>query len=88
QTTTIDQVHHRGKQKSVMALMMFFGGGLGLHKFYAGNWGWGLIYLAGCITWIPVFLSLIEFIRVLCLTQEDFDKRYNLQKIKAFQWIW
>lgn len=81
-------VHHRGKRKVLMAILMFFGGGLGLHKFYTGNWGWGLIYLAACTTGIPVLLSVIEFIRVLCLTQEEFDKRYNYQAVRAFQWVW
>ena len=71
-----------------MALLVFFGGGFGLHKFYTGNWGWGLIYLAACTTGIPVLLSLIEFIKVLCLSQEEFDKRYNYQAVRAFQWVW
>ena len=71
-----------------MTLLVFFGGGIGLHKFYAGNWGWGLIYLAACSTGIPVLLSLIEFIKVLCLSQEEFDKRYNYQAVRAFQWVW
>ncbi|WP_199796253.1 TM2 domain-containing protein [Aeromonas hydrophila] len=81
-------VHHRGKRKVLMALLVFFGGGIGLHKFYAGNWGWGLIYLAACTTGIPVLLSLVEFIKVLCLSQEEFDKRYNYQAVRAFQWVW
>ncbi|MFU7709422.1 TM2 domain-containing protein [Aeromonas veronii] len=82
------KVHHRGKRKVLMALLVFFGGGIGLHKFYAGNWGWGLIYLAACTTGIPVLLSLVEFIKVLCLSQEEFDKRYNYQAVRAFQWVW
>lgn len=81
-------VHHRGKRKVLMALLVFFGGGIGLHKFYAGNWGWGLIYLAACTTGIPVLLSLVEFIKVLCLSQEELDKRYNYQAVRAFQWVW
>lgn len=81
-------VHHRGKRKVLMALLVFFGGGIGLHKFYTGNWGWGLIYLAACTTGLPVLLSLVEFIRVLCLSQEEFDKRYNYQAVRAFQWVW
>ena len=34
-------VQHRGKRKVLMALLVFFGGGFGLHKFYTGNWGLG-----------------------------------------------
>ena len=35
-----------------------------------------------------LILSVIEFIRVLCLTQEEFDRRYNYRPISAFSWVW
>lgn len=81
-------VAHRGKRKGLTAVLAFLGGGIGLHKFYTGNWGWGLIYLALCTTGLPLVLSVIEFIRVLCLTQEEFDRRYNYRPISAFSWVW
>ncbi|WP_429149095.1 hypothetical protein, partial [Aeromonas rivipollensis] len=46
------------------------------------------IYLALCTTGLPLILSVIEFIRVLCLTQEEFDRRYNYRPISAFSWVW
>ena len=81
-------VSHRGKRKGLTAVLIFLGGGIGLHKFYTGNWGWGLLYLVLCTTGIPLILSVIEFIRVLCLTQEEFDRRYNYRHVSAFSWVW
>ena len=81
-------VAHRGKRKGLTAVLAFLGGSIGLHKFYTGNWGWGLIYLVLCTTGLPLILSVIEFIRVLCLTQEEFDRRYNYRPITAFSWVW
>ncbi|MGL5452647.1 MAG: M48 family metalloprotease [Aeromonas sp.] len=87
QTLSDEGVPHRGKRKYIMALLMFFGGWCGLHKFYAGNWGWGLIYLMGCFTWFPTILSFIELVRLLCLSKDGFDLRYNYQKMTAFRMI-
>jgi TM2 domain-containing membrane protein YozV len=83
-----DAVPHRGKRKGLTAVLIFLGGGFGLHKFYTGNWGWGLLYLVLCTTGIPLALSVIEFIRVLCLTPEEFDRRYNYRRVSAFSWVW
>ena len=83
-----DAVPHRGKRKGLTAVLIFLGGGIGLHKFYTGNWGWGLLYLVLCTTGIPLALSVIEFVRVLCLTPEEFDRRYNYRRVSAFSWVW
>ena len=37
-------------------------GGAGLHKFYAGKWIQGLLYLAFCWTWIPAILALFDLL--------------------------
>ena len=41
------------QRKGLTAVFAFLGGGIGLHKFYTGNWGWGLIYLALCTPAFP-----------------------------------
>jgi TM2 domain-containing membrane protein YozV len=35
-------------------------GGLGLHRFYLGETGWGILYLLFCWTGIPTLLGFIE----------------------------
>lgn len=44
-----------------IALCLFLGG-LGIHKFYAGKWIQGILYIVFYWTWIPVILSLIDLL--------------------------
>ena len=48
--------------KIAYVLLCFFFGGIGIHKFYAGHWILGLLYLIFCWTFIPAFIAFIEFI--------------------------
>lgn len=80
----------RNKTKLLMALASFLFGGLGLHKFYAGCWGWGLVYLASCfiLPGATAFVGLVEFIRILTLSETVFNEKYNLETPKPFTFIW
>ncbi|WP_217521518.1 TM2 domain-containing protein [Vibrio metschnikovii] len=80
----------RNKTKLAMSLLTFFGGGFGLHKFYTGCWGWGIVYLISCfiIPGVSAVVALVEFIRVLTLSKESFDQKYNLATPKPFSFIW
>ncbi len=52
--------------KVVYCLLAFFLGGIGIHKFYAGKIGTGILYIFFCWTAIPSFIAFIEFIVALC----------------------
>lgn len=52
--------------KVVYCLLAFFLGGIGIHKFYAGKIGSGILYILFCWTFIPSFIAFIEFIIGLC----------------------
>ena len=68
---------YRGKSKTTALVLCFFLGAFGGHKFYLGQTGWGLAYLVFCWTWIPCIISVIEFIILLCMSEDEFDYKYN-----------
>ncbi len=50
-------------------------GDLGVHKFYMGKIGMGILYLLFCWTGIPAFVGLIEGIIYLTESDEKFATR-------------
>ena len=48
--------------KGIYIALCLFLGGIGIHKFYAGKWFQGLLYLGFCWTGVPVILSLIDLL--------------------------
>lgn len=68
---------NKGKSRIAAALLAFFLGGIGVHKFYLGQIGLGFLYLIFCWTFIPSIIAFIEFIILLCMSDETFDEKYN-----------
>lgn len=48
------------KNPTTAVLLALFLGGLGIHKFYLGQTGLGVLYLIFCWTYIPSLIALIE----------------------------
>ncbi len=69
------------KNKTIAALLAFFLGPLGIHQFYLGKNGNGVAYILGTMTLIGIFftriISIVEFIQLLTMSQESFDRKYN-----------
>lgn len=65
------------KNKVVAALIAFCLGWVGLHKFYLGEIGTGILYLMFSWTFIPGLLSLIDGISLLCMSDRAFNVKYN-----------
>lgn len=53
-------------KKVPYVLLAFFLGGLGIHNFYAGRTGLGILYLLFCWTLIPSFDAFVQAIIGLC----------------------
>lgn len=66
----------RYKSKVGAGVLAILLGGLGVHRFYLGQW-WGIFYLLFFWTWIPGIVALIEGIVILLTNDEKWDKKYN-----------
>jgi hypothetical protein len=66
-----------GRNRIVAALLALFLGGFGIHQFYLGRTGTGFLYLIFFWTIVPAILALIDGIRYLLMTDEDFAARYG-----------
>ncbi len=64
------------KSKVVAGLLGIFLGGLGIHKFYLGKTGQGILYLLFCWTGIPGIIGFIEGIIYLVSSDEKFYTKY------------
>lgn len=71
------QVTQGSRSRVGAALFAFFLGGFGAHKFYLGKTGMGILYLIFCWTLITSFIAFIEFIMLLCMSDENFNRKYN-----------
>ena len=65
------------KSKIAAGILALLLGGLGLHKFYLGQTGKGILYLIFCWTYIPGILGLVEGITILCSNDENFQIKYK-----------
>lgn len=66
------------KDKLIAALLAFFVGAFGVHHFYLGNKGRGIIYLIFFWTAFPAIIAGIEGVLWLLMDEEEFDYKYNL----------
>lgn len=64
------------KSKVAAILLCFFLGSLGIHSFYLGKVGAGILSLLFCWTFIPAFIAFIQFIMLLCMSDAEFRERY------------
>jgi TM2 domain-containing membrane protein YozV len=65
------------KDRILVIVLAILGGWFGLHRFYLGQIGRGLLCLVFAWTLIPLFITLIDLIAFATITQLDFDVKYN-----------
>lgn len=66
-----------GKSKTIAGILAIFLGAFGAHHFYLRRTGLGILYLIFFWTWIPSFIAFIEGIVYLCMSDREFDQKYN-----------
>ena len=67
------------KSKVVAGMLGIFLGGLGIHKFYMGKIGMGILYLVFCWTYVPAIIGFIEGIIYLCSNDENFQLKHHVR---------
>ena len=64
------------KSKTTAGVLAILLGGIGIHKFYLGKIGIGIVYILFCWTYVPVIIGLIEGIIYLTSSDEKFYLKY------------
>ena len=67
------------KNKIAAGLLGIFFGAIGVHKFYMGKIGMGILYLCFCWTGIPAIVGFIEGIIYLCSNDENFQLKHHVR---------
>ena len=74
--TTTPAVPTTSRSKTSAALLALFLGGIGIHKFYLGQGGLGVVYLLFCWTFIPAIVAFIEALVLLGMSEREFATKY------------
>ena len=59
------------KSRLCAALLAFFLGGIGIHRFYMGKTTSGIFMLLFCWTFIQAIIAFVDFIIILCGSATD-----------------
>lgn len=73
------------KNNVAAGLLALFLGGLGIHKFYNGSWGWGILYILFVWTYVPALVALIEAI-IYLTNASQYDITYNQMPPDPWKW--
>lgn len=67
------------KNKIAAGLLAIFLGGFGIHKFYLGKIGQGILYLLFCWTYIPAIIGFFEGILYLVSNDHNFQVKNKVR---------
>jgi TM2 domain-containing membrane protein YozV len=64
------------RNQVVAGLLALFLGGLGMHRFYLGQW-WGIFYFLLCWSGLPMLIAFVEAIVFLTADKQHWKSRYG-----------
>jgi TM2 domain-containing membrane protein YozV len=70
------------RRREIAVGLAFFLGGWGIHKFYLGMPGWGIVYALFCWTFIPAIAATCDVVNYLLLTETAFNRRFNPEWVR------
>lgn len=65
-----------GKNRMVAGILAIVLGDFGVHHFYLGNTGKGILYLIFFWTYIPAIIGFVEGVLFLTQSDEEFASKY------------
>lgn len=65
------------KNRLLTIVLAVFLGGLGIHRFYLGNYLMGVFYLIFAWTGIPTCIAWIEALYFLVIGETEFNHKYG-----------
>ena len=79
---------NRGKQKVVAGILGILLGWLGIHHFYLGSTGAGVICLLASFCFgLGGIIGIIEGIMLLIMKDEEFEARYNQREPGSMEFV-
>ena len=69
------------KDKNLAGILALFLGWLGIHRFYLGQIGLGIVY--AMFFWISWIIGIIDAIAFFSMDKDNFDIKYNKEYYKA-----
>jgi TM2 domain-containing membrane protein YozV len=65
------------RNRFIAVALAFIGGTFGIHNFYLGRVGRGLASVFFSFTVIPWVISIVDGVKMLIMSDEEFDLKYN-----------
>ena len=70
------------KNKNKAIIYAILGGWIGLHRFYLGQTGKGILYCILGLCFVSPILGILDGVSWMLNSQDNFDSKYNKQAIQ------